>query len=125
MHRLAFLLLCLSLFTPSVANANPVPAFAFEDAVVLVASAAARGDAAAVVSTIESYAASIGATGTAKVNVATEIVGEVTATRAKSVGFGGAAIQAMEQALTIIRASTFTPIIYIKDPRSIPTNDET
>jgi hypothetical protein len=125
MHRLAFLLLCFSLFTPSVANANPVPAFAFEDAVVLVASAAARGDAAAVVAAIESYAASVGATGAGKVNIATELTAEVTATRAKSVGFSGAAVQAMEQAVTIIRASTLTPIIYIKDPRSIPPSDET
>lgn len=116
--------LFLALMTPSVANANPVPAFAFEDAVVLVGSAAARGDAAAVVSAIEAYAGSLGVTGAGKMNVAAELVAEVTATQANRVGFGGAAIQAMEQALTIIRASTLTPIIYIKDPRSIPPNDE-
>jgi len=125
MHRWFFLLLCLSFFTPSVANANPVPAFAFEDAVVLVGSAAARGDAAAVVSAIESYAGSLGITGASKVNVAAELIAEVTTTQARNVSFGGSAIQAMEQALVIIRASTLTPVIYIKDPRTIPPNDET
>jgi hypothetical protein len=125
MHRLCFLLLCFSFFTPSVANANPVPAFGFEDAVVLVGSAAVRGDAAGVVAAIEAYTTSMKIVGAAKVNVAAELIAEVTASQAKNISFGGSAIQAMEQALVIIRSSTLTSVIYIKDPRTIPPNDET